>query len=99
MRILVWHGYLLAGTGSNVYTRALVREWSRAGHEVVVFSQEPNPEAYDLGGAATVRPDIGGLLPVFVVDRYEGLEARLLPELTRQERERYVELNADALRD
>src|SRR5437868_5115136 len=22
MRILVWHGYLLAGTGSNVYTRA-----------------------------------------------------------------------------
>ena len=57
MRILVWHGYLLAGTGSNVYTRALVHEWSRAGHEVVVFSQEPHPEAYDLGGAETVRPD------------------------------------------
>ena len=30
MRILVWHGYLLGGTGSNVYTRALAREWSRA---------------------------------------------------------------------
>src|SRR5919201_2013784 len=75
MRILVWHGYLLAGTGSNVYTRALVREWSRAGHEVVVFPQELHPEAYDLGGAETVRPDIGGLLPVFVVDRYEELAA------------------------
>src|SRR5919199_1932636 len=73
MRILVWHGYLLAGTGSNVYTRALVHEWSRAGHEVVVLSQEPHPEAYDLGGAETVRPDIGGPLPVFVVDRYEAL--------------------------
>ena len=28
MRILIWHGYLLGGTGSNVYTRALAREWS-----------------------------------------------------------------------
>ena len=25
MRILLWHGYLLGGTGSNVYTRALAR--------------------------------------------------------------------------
>src|ERR671932_26019 len=99
MRILVWHGYLLAGTGSNVYPRALVREWSRAGHEVVVFSQEPYPDAYDLGGAETVRPDIGGLLPVFVVDRYEGLEARRLQELTREERERYVAANAAAVRE
>src|SRR5438128_1074444 len=71
MRILLWHGYLLGGTGSNVYTRALVHEWSRAGHEVVVFSQEPHAEAYDLGAAAAVRPEIGGALPVFVghVDR------------------------------
>ena len=99
MRILLWHGYLLGGTGSNVYTRALAREWGRAGHEVVVFSQEPRPEQYDLGGAETVRPDIGGLLPVFVLDRYEGLEARLLPEMTRAERDRFVELNAAALRE
>src|SRR5690242_16648712 len=99
MRILLWHGYLLGGTGSNVYTRALAREWRRAGREVVVFSQEPRPEQYDLGGAETVRPDIGGLLPVFVLDRYEGLEARLLPDFTREERDRYVELNAAALRE
>ncbi|MGB2873959.1 MAG: glycosyltransferase family 4 protein [Gaiellaceae bacterium] len=99
MRILFWHGYLLGGTGSNVYTRALAREWSRAGHEVVVFSQDPKPEQYDLGQAQAVRPDIGGLLPVFVLDRYEGLEARLLQDLTRDERERYVELNAAALRE
>ncbi len=98
MRIVLWHGYLLGGTGSNVYTRALAREWSRAGHEVVVLSQEPHPEQYDLGGARHVRPEIGGLLPVFVLDRYEGLEARLLPELTPEERERYVELNAAAVR-
>jgi glycosyltransferase involved in cell wall biosynthesis len=98
VRILLWHGYLLGGTGSNVYTRSLAREWSRAGHDVTVFAQEPRPELYDLGGASVVRPDIGGLLPVFVLDEYEGLEARLLPELTEEERERYVAANADALR-
>jgi glycosyltransferase involved in cell wall biosynthesis len=99
MRILLWHGYLLGGTGSNVYTRALAREWSHAGHDVVVFSQEPRPGLYDLGRASTVRPEIGGVLPVFVLDRYEGLEARLLPDLTRAERDCYVELNANALRE
>jgi len=95
---LLWHGYLLGGTGSNVYTRALAREWSRAGHEVVVFSQDRHAEEYDLGGARHVRPEIGSILPVFVLDRYEGVEARLLPELTHEERERFVDANADALR-
>jgi glycosyltransferase involved in cell wall biosynthesis len=99
VRILLWHGYLLGGTGSNVYTRALAREWSHAGHDVVVFCQERHPELYDTGSAEVVRPDIDGLLPVFVLDRYEGLEARLLQEFTPTERERYVELNAAAVRE
>ena len=97
MRILLWHGYLLGGTGSNVYTRSIAREWSRAGHEVIVVCQEPHAELYDLGGAAVVRPDIGGLLPVFVLDRYEGLEAKLLPDLTAVERGHYVAANVAAL--
>src|SRR5580765_3730126 len=99
MKILLWHGYLLGGTGSNVYTRALAREWSRAGHEVVVFSQELHPELYDIGAAEHVRPEIGDVLPVFVLDRYEGLEARLVQDFTPAERERYVDLNAAALRE
>jgi glycosyltransferase involved in cell wall biosynthesis len=99
VKILLWHGYLLGGTGSNVYTRAIAREWSRAGHDVTVLAQEPHPESYDLAGARVVRPEIGGLLPVFVLDRYEGLEARLLQDFTVEERERYVEANAAALRD
>ncbi len=98
MRILLWHGYLLGGTGSNVYTRALAREWSNAGHDVTVFSQEPQPELYDLGAARTVRPDVGGLLPVFVLDRYEGYDVRLVHELAREELERWVEANAAAVR-
>ncbi len=99
MRILLWHGYLLSGTGSNIYTQALVREWARAGHEVVVFSQEPQPQAFDLAGAEVVRPEIEGILPVFVLDRYAGLTPRLLQDTTVPERGRYVELNAAAVRE
>jgi glycosyltransferase involved in cell wall biosynthesis len=97
VRILLWHGYLLSGTGSNVYTQAVAREWSRAGHEVVVFCQEPAPERFDLAGAHVVRPEIGRLLPVFVIDRYEGLEPVLLQDMSRADRERYVLRNVGAL--
>jgi glycosyltransferase involved in cell wall biosynthesis len=99
MKILLWHGYLLGGTGSNVYTRALARAWSLAGHDVTVFSQEPQPELYDLGGATTVRPDVGGLLPVFVLDRYEGYEVKRLQDCTRLELERWVTANVSSLRE
>jgi glycosyltransferase involved in cell wall biosynthesis len=98
MRILLWHGYLLSGTGSNIYTPALAREWARAGHDVTVLCQEAHPERFDLAGARVVRPDIGRLLPVFVLDRYEGLEPKLLQTCTRAERERFVNANAAALR-
>jgi glycosyltransferase involved in cell wall biosynthesis len=100
MRLLLWHGYLLGGTGSNVYTRALALEWARAGHEVVVVCQERAPEHFDLGGAQVVVPDLpGGLLPVFVLDRYAGLEPRLLQDFTPAERRAYVDANAAVLRD
>jgi glycosyltransferase involved in cell wall biosynthesis len=99
MRILLWHGYLLGGTGSNVYTRQLARAWMRAGHDVTVFCQDPRPESHDLGGARVVRPDVGGLLPVFVLDRYEGYEVRLVGDCRTDELERWVEANAAALRE
>jgi glycosyltransferase involved in cell wall biosynthesis len=90
---------LLGGTGSNVYTRALAREWSLAGHDVTVVCQERHAERYDLGGALVVVPELpGGLLPTFVLDRYEGVEARLLQDFTEAEREAYVDANAATLR-
>jgi glycosyltransferase involved in cell wall biosynthesis len=99
VRILLWHGYLLGGTGSNVYTRSLAREWSRAGHEVIVFAQDPHPNRFDLAGASVVRPEIPGPLPVFVIDRYEGHEPKLLQDFTPWERDQYVQANAAALRE
>jgi glycosyltransferase involved in cell wall biosynthesis len=98
MRILIWHGYLLGGTGSNVYTRSLARTWSQQGHDVVVICQEPHPERYDLGGARVVRPRLDGPLPVFVLDRYEDAEPILLGEMAAADRERFVEVNAAAVR-
>ncbi len=99
MRILLWHGYLLGGTGSNVYTRQLAREWSLAGHDVTVLSQEAEPERFDLGTATTARPEVGGLLPVFVLDRYEGYTVKRVPDCTRAELEEWVEANAAAVRE
>jgi len=98
VRIVLWHGYLLGGTGSNVYTRALAREWSRLGHDVTVVCQEQHPERYDVGDARIVVPGLPGeLLPVFVLDEYEGLNAKLLPELTQAELDAYVDANARAI--
>jgi glycosyltransferase involved in cell wall biosynthesis len=99
VRIILWHGYLLGGTGSNVYTRALAREWSRAGHDVIVVAQEPHPDRFDLAGAKVVQPELDGPLPVFVLDRYEGHEPKLLQDFSATERRRYVERNATALRE
>ncbi len=100
MKILLWHGYLLGGTGSNVYTRSLARAWSRVGHDVVVFSQDPNPSAHDgLEGVTVVRPQLDTRLPVFVLDHYEDLEAAYLQEMPAEERQRFVELNAAAVRE
>ena len=99
MQILVWHGYLLGGTGSNVYTRQLAREWSRGGHDVTVLCQEPHPERYDVGGARVVRPDVGGLLPTFVLDHYEGYDVRLLQDCSRPELDAWVQANASTVRE
>ena len=99
MKIVLWHGYLLGGTGSNVYTRMLAREWSRGGHDVVVVCQEPEPGLHDVGTARVVRPDVGGLLPVFVLDRYAGYEVKLVQDCTRAELDAWVEANAAAVRE
>jgi glycosyltransferase involved in cell wall biosynthesis len=119
VRVLIFHGYLLRGTGSNVYNAALGEAFARAGHEVHLLCQERAP--FELpwvdaagdwdGGAlelharrdpvrATVyRPDIGGVLPVYVADRYDGIEARPYPDLSDDEVATYVERNVTAVRE
>src|SRR3954471_8902190 len=119
MRVLIFHGYLLAGTGSNVYNASPAEALVGAGHEVHLVCQDRDPLAFDWvdaegdwdAGALSVRarrdparavvyrPDIAGLLPLYVDDRYEGIEARPFDELSDEEVDRYVERNVDAVRE
>lgn len=139
MRILIFHGYLLEGTGSNVYNARLAAALVELGHEVHLLCQERHPERqpyvdaagdWDAGklcvrslragtgaegsagaGAGTgggipagarctvYRPAIGGLLPVYVADRYEGVEARTFARCSPAEIERYLDANVAAVRE
>jgi len=40
VRILLWHGYLLSGSGSNLYTVNISRIWRSEGHDVLLMCQE-----------------------------------------------------------
>ena len=44
MKIGLYHGYELTGSGSNEYTRYLARAFLRAGQEVHIICREPHPE-------------------------------------------------------
>lgn len=52
MKILLWHGYLLTGTGSNLYTANLAREWRAGGHDVLVLCQDRAAGTYGFIDAA-----------------------------------------------
>ena len=122
MRILIWHGWLLEGSGSNVYTARVTELFRRQGHDVLLLCQEPHPERYrfldawgavgpggvedlqDLpadpapGRAVLLRPRIGRIIPVFVLDEYEAFEAKRFPDLSGEELDAYLDANVAALR-
>jgi glycosyltransferase involved in cell wall biosynthesis len=95
LRVLVFHGYLLHGTGSNVYNARLVEALVRAGHDVDIVCQE---HGLTIPGATIHNPDIGQTLPVYVADSYEGFDAKPFPELGDAELDAYIEANVAAVR-
>ena len=88
MKVLIFHGYMLRGTGSNIYNANLARALARLGHEVHLLCQDREVR---IEGVQIHNPDIGGLLPVYVRDPYEGFEVKTFPELTEAELDRYLE--------
>jgi glycosyltransferase involved in cell wall biosynthesis len=96
MRVLVFHGYMLRGTGSNIYNASLAPALARLGHEVHLLSQDREVR---LPGVHQHVPEIGGLLPVYVRDPYQGFEVKAFPELTEAELDRYLEANVAAVRE
>ncbi len=119
MRVLIFHGYLLGGTGSNVYNARLAQALAGLGHEVHLICQERHPRrlgfvdavgdwetgelsVHALRGRSharctVYRPKIDGLLPVYVQDRYEGLQARTFAACSEAEVERYIQANVSAV--
>jgi glycosyltransferase involved in cell wall biosynthesis len=121
MRILLWHGWLLDGTGSNVYTARIAEDYRARGHDVLLLCQEPHLERYPWidavgsvsaagvselapnasraaeGRCVLLRPDIGRLLPVFVLDEYDGFEVRRFVDLGDDELGAYLARNVEAL--
>jgi glycosyltransferase involved in cell wall biosynthesis len=122
VRVLIFHGYLLGGTGSNVYNARLAEALVGAGHEVHLLSQDRHPDSYPFidavgdwdsgrlqirelgrpdraegGRCVAYRPDIGDLLPVYVADRYEGIQARTFADCSDEEIGRYLAANVAAV--
>jgi len=123
VRVLLWHGWLLEGSGSNVFTARVAEVLRSSGHEVLVVCQEPHPDRYPWidawgsvgpdgpsaltandasppspGRCVLLRPRIGRLLPVFVLDEYEGFEVKRFVDLSDEELEPYLARNVEALR-
>jgi glycosyltransferase involved in cell wall biosynthesis len=96
MRVLVFHGYMLRGTGSNIYNVNLARALARLGHEVHLLCQDREVR---IEGVEIHNPEIGGLLPVYVKDPYEGFEVKAFPELSEPELDRYIDANVGAVRE
>jgi glycosyltransferase involved in cell wall biosynthesis len=122
VKVLVFHGYLLRGTGSNVYNASLAPALAGLGHEVHLLCQDRQAGSLEWvnafgrwrdgrlevtsaserrgNGSVTVYvPEIGGLLPVYVADRYEGFRVKTFSELCDEELDRYLEANLTAVRD
>lgn len=100
MRVLIFHGYLLRGTGSNIYNVSLVRALAALGHEVELVCQERRAAELDLPAAVTVHnPDIGRVLPVYVADAYADFDAVPFSQLPDEALIRYLEANVAAVRE
>jgi glycosyltransferase involved in cell wall biosynthesis len=69
-----------------------VGSWGDDGELLVSIIREPVR-------VTVYRPLIGRLLPVYVLDRYDGFEARRFADLTDDELDSYIERNVSAVRD
>jgi glycosyltransferase involved in cell wall biosynthesis len=96
MRVLVFHGYMLRGTGSNIYNANLAPALARLGHEVHLLCQD---REVTIPGVQIHNPDIGGLLPVYVKDPYPGFEVKAFEELSEAELAGYIDANVAAVRE
>jgi glycosyltransferase involved in cell wall biosynthesis len=111
MKILLWHGYLLTGSGSNIYTGNVASRWRDAGHDVMLMCQDRKVEElpyvdafgefHDDNRGFDVRPTgvIGASGRVQLVRPYIGpvLPVYVYDEYEGFTAKRFVDLDDDEL--
>jgi glycosyltransferase involved in cell wall biosynthesis len=65
MKIGIFHGYELVGSGSNQSTSYLAKSLSHAGHEVHILCREPSPQSIDFVNKAIQWDDEGASKVLF----------------------------------
>ena len=70
--------------------------WRSSAIEVHLLCQD---RQVTIDGVEIHNPDIGGLLPVYVKDPYEGFEVKTFDELSDEELDRYLDANVAAVRE
>ena len=76
------------------FVSVFLREKAGGMNPQVVWEQETEYP----GSCMVFKPDIGDLLPVYVLDSYQGFEVKEFPDLDEGELESYVEANRRTLR-
>ena len=74
--MLLMHGWLLEGSGSNLWTRAILKSVCKLGHEVHLMCQEPHPEIYSFIGEVWTYPKEGP--PTCTLKRETGLPGKCI---------------------
>jgi glycosyltransferase involved in cell wall biosynthesis len=62
------HGYLLEGSGSNLWTRSVIQSLVKSGQTVHLVCQEPHPERYDFISRASIYRQDGTVEQMFARD-------------------------------
>jgi glycosyltransferase involved in cell wall biosynthesis len=70
--ICILHGYLLDGSGSNLWTRSVARALCRAGETVHLVCQEPHADRYDFVTRVITYDDGGGTVELERSSPYPG---------------------------
>ncbi|HET9425673.1 MAG TPA: glycosyltransferase [Gemmatimonadaceae bacterium] len=76
--LAILHGYLLEGSGSNLWTRCVVEALCRKGHTVQLVCQEPHPDRYDCITAAYLHRLDGTVDTLFERDLAPGYTGRCI---------------------
>lgn len=120
MKILIIHGYLLRGTGSNIFVQSISSELVKLGHNVILMCQDRDVfdlkfisshldfdknnnsiikkwERENINPCVLYTPNLEGVLPVYIVDKYPGFRnVKTFNDLSQEELDRHIEQNIAA---